>query len=58
MTYENRLKHLEEAHTMLNKQIDVMEKTGVYGDNNIHDLKKKRLQLKDQIKELKEKHGE
>jgi hypothetical protein len=47
--YENRIKHLEEAHHMLDKKIDQMERTGIYGDEDIHDLKKKRLFLKDEI---------
>lgn len=50
--YENRIKHLEEAHHMLDKKIDQMERTGVYGDEDIHKLKKQRLLLRDQIQDL------
>ena len=56
MTWQNRLAHLEEEHKSLDKKIDVMERTGIYGDDNIHDLKKHRLHLKDEITTLKEKH--
>lgn len=50
--YENRIKHLEEAHHMLDKKIDQMERTGVYEDEDIHKLKKQRLLLRDQIQDL------
>ena len=53
--YENRIKHLEEAHHILDKRIDNMERTGVFGDENIHELKKQRLLLKDEIAILKRK---
>ena len=55
--YENRIKHLEEAHHMLDKKIDQMERTGVFGDENIHDLKKKRLFIKDEIAMLQAKQA-
>lgn len=57
MTWENRIKHLEEAHTALNKQIDTQEKTGLFEDLHLEELKKQRLKLKDQIEELKREHG-
>jgi hypothetical protein len=56
--WNNHLKHLEEQHQMLDKKIDLMERTGVYGDDNIHDLKKQRLHLRDEIVKLKAQHGE
>jgi hypothetical protein len=56
--YENRIKHLEHVHEMLDKKIDVMEKTGVFEDYNIHDLKKQRLQIRDQLSELRRKQHE
>jgi hypothetical protein len=56
--YENRIKHLEHVHEMLDKKIDVMERTGVFEDNNIHDLKKQRLQIRDQLSELRRKQHE
>jgi hypothetical protein len=50
--YENRLKHLQEMHAALDKQIDGLEKTGKFEDAQLAGLKKQRLVLKDQITEL------
>lgn len=47
--YENRIKHLEEAHRALDKQIDTLEKTGLYEDLKLEELKKQRLRIKDDI---------
>lgn len=55
--HEHRIAHLEEMHRAVNKQIDTMEKTGIYEDIEINTLKKKRLQLKDQIDTLKKKQS-
>lgn len=51
--YENRIKHLDEAHRALNKQIDTLEKNGLYEDLKLEELKKQRLLLKDEIAILK-----
>ncbi len=56
LLYQNRIKHLEEAHRVLDKQIDSMERTGIYDDLKIDELKKQRLRLKDDIVILKHKH--
>ena len=53
--YERRIKHLEEAHRALDKQIDTLEKTGVFQDLTLEEMKKQRLQLKDNIDILKHK---
>ena len=53
--YENRIKHLEEAHRVLDKQIDTLEKNGLFEDLKIEELKKQRLHLKDDIVILKRK---
>lgn len=53
--YENRIKHLEEAHRALDKQIDALEKNGLFEDLKLEDLKKQRLHLKDDIVILKRK---
>ncbi len=53
--YEQRIKHLEEAHHALDKQVDNLEKNGLYEDLKLEDLKKQRLHLKDQIAILKSK---
>jgi uncharacterized protein YdcH (DUF465 family) len=53
--YENRIKHLEEAHRALNKQIDTLEKNGLFEDLKLEELKKQRLHLKDEIAILRHK---
>lgn len=53
--YVARLKHLEEAHKALNKQIDTLEQTGIFEDLRLEELKKKRLLLKDKIAILRHK---
>jgi uncharacterized protein YdcH (DUF465 family) len=53
--YENRIKHLEDAHRALNKQIDTLEKNGLFEDLKLDELKKQRLHLKDEIAILKHK---
>lgn len=48
-----KIKHHIEAlrakHTKLDEQIDHMETSGSFDDNELHDLKKHRLALKDEI---------
>ena len=56
MSWENRIKHLEQAHQALDKRIDGLESTGVFDDVELNDLKKQRLQLKRQIVILKQDH--
>jgi len=58
MTWERRIKHLEEAHHVLDKRIDGLESTGVFDDVELTYLKKQRLQLKTQIVKLKQDHPE
>ena len=53
--YENRIKHLEEAHRALDKQVDNLEKNGLFEDLKLEKLKKERLLLKDKIAILKHK---
>ena len=53
----NRLAHLEEEHARLDKKIDQMIREGKYEDNNIHDLKKQRLHLRDEIAKLQLQHS-
>ena len=54
MTWKNRIRHLEQAHQVLDKRIDGLESTGVFDDVELTDLKKQRLQLKRQIVILKQ----
>jgi hypothetical protein len=56
--YESRIKHLEESHQVLNKQIDGLEKNGNFDDLHLLELKKRRLQLKDEIAKLNRKQWE
>jgi len=53
--YELRIKHLEEAHRALDKQVDTLERNGLFEDLKLEDLKKQRLHLKDKIAILKQK---
>jgi hypothetical protein len=56
MSWERRIKHLEEAHHALDKRIDGLESTGVFDDVELTDLKKQRLRLKTQLVTLKQHH--
>lgn len=56
--YENRIRHLEQMHESLNKQIDGLEKTGKFDDTHLNNLKKQRLQLRDQLVDLRRKQHE
>ena len=51
--YENRIKHLEESHRLLDKQIDGLEKTGTFADLKMQNLKKQRLQFRDELARLR-----
>ena len=53
--YENRIKHLEEAHRVLDQKIDTLEKNGLFEDIKMQELKKQRLLLKDELAILKHK---
>jgi len=51
--YESRIKHLEEMHQSLNKQIDAMERNHPHVEvDKLTDMKKKKLQCKDEINRL------
>lgn len=56
--YENRIRHLEKIHESLDKQIDGLEKTGRFDDIQLHNLKKQRLQIRDQLSDLRKKQHE
>ena len=47
--YENRIKHLEEAHRVLDQKIDTLEKNGLFEDIKMQELKKQRLILRDEL---------
>lgn len=50
--YENRIKILTETHRILNDQIDQMEKSSNFTDEKLSEMKKQRLQYKDEIARL------
>lgn len=56
MTWERRIKHLEEDHHRLNKMIDGLESTGVFDDAEITNLKKQRLRIKTELVKLTQDH--
>lgn len=56
--YENRIHHLEVMHQSLDKQIRGLESTGRFDDATMQTLKKQKLQLKDQLAELRRKQHE
>jgi len=53
MSFRDRIKHLEEMHRLLGKQIDDMQTNHPGVDiEHLADLKKKKLQCKDEISRL------
>jgi len=56
--YENKIKHLEEAHRVLDQKIDTLEKNGLFEDIKMQELKKQRLLLRDEIAILRRKQWE
>ena len=51
--YKAKIKHLEEMHKVLNKQIDDMERNHPHVEvEKLSNLKKQKLQLKDEISRL------
>ena len=55
--YTQRLKWLRETHQYLNKKIDTMEKTGKFSDEEISEMKRDRLKMKDEIERLEKEHA-
>jgi len=53
MSYKAKIKHLEEVHQVLNKQIDDMERNHPHVEvEKLTNLKKQKLQIKDEISRL------
>jgi uncharacterized protein YdcH (DUF465 family) len=50
--YETRIKHLEEMHRVLDNKIQNMEQTGIFEDARLQEMKKQKLQLKDELRRL------
>lgn len=52
--YEGRIKHLEQMHSDLDKRIDDMERNHPHVDEvHVHEWKKQRLQIKDELSKLR-----
>jgi len=56
--FESRIKHLETMHKSLDNQIDTMERTGVFDDTQLTTLKKQRLQVRDDLRDLRRQQRE
>ena len=53
MSYKGRIQHLEEMHKLLDKQINEMQTNHPHVDiTHLAELKKKKLQIKDEISKL------
>lgn len=53
MSYKSRINHLEEMHKLLDKQINEMQTNHPGVDvEHLAELKKKKLQIKDEISKL------
>ena len=55
--YTQRLKWLKETHQYLNKKIDTMEKTGKFKDEEVSEMKRDRLKMKDEIERLEKEYA-
>lgn len=54
MPYKAKIKELEHAHKILNAEVDKMEKNHPHvEETKVHDMKKKRLQLLDELSRLR-----
>jgi uncharacterized protein YdcH (DUF465 family) len=53
--YKDKIKHLEEAHRVLDQKIDTLEKNGLFEDIKMQELKKQRLLFRDELAILKHK---
>jgi len=56
--YEDKIKHLEEAHRVLDQKIDALEKNGLFEDIKMQELKKQRLLFRDELAILRRKQWE
>lgn len=55
MRQDLKVKFLKESHKNLNIKIDKMEKSNYFKDEELIELKKQKLFLKDQIEQLEKK---
>jgi hypothetical protein len=54
MTHSERIAFLEHSHHLLEKQLGKMQKHPHVDEFKVAEIKKQKLQLKDQIRELRE----
>jgi len=50
--YKERIKHLTEAHRVLDQKIEMLEKSGTYTDTQMQELKKQKLKMRDELSRL------
>lgn len=50
---EHHISHLSDQHAIIDKTVDLMEKSGNFNDDELNNLKKKRLALRDEIEHHK-----
>ena len=53
-----RIKHLEKEHAKFEKEIETLERTGKFTDVQLHDLKKKKLAVRDELSRLRKEEYE
>ena len=51
--YKDQIRQLENQHRELDNKIDTMEKTGIFEDMRLQELKKQRLLIRDQLRDLR-----
>ena len=56
--YQDKIRQLETEHRDLDNHIDTMEKTGIFEDMRLQDLKKRRLLVRDQLRDLRRRQFE
>ena len=52
MYYAKRIIHLESVHKNLHQQVKEIQNNEVFDDVQLHELKKKKLKIKDEIDRL------
>jgi|TARA_R110000851_G_scaffold184282_2_gene333640 hypothetical protein len=52
MPYAKRIIHLESVHKNLHQQVKEIQNNEVFDDVQLHELKKKKLKIKDEIDRL------
>jgi len=54
MSYRERIRHLEQLHEEIDREIDKMEKNHPHVEEvKVHDMKKKRLAYRDELSRLR-----